>query len=105
MTKIDNPIEKVIQKKVNAFLKGEGIFFYHPSSMHSKGTPDLLICYRGLFVAIELKRPKEEYTVTKLQAKKLKHIEDTGGKAFVAHSVPEVEAILTQLDKEIDDGN
>ena len=46
-----------------------------------RGTPDLLICYRGRFVAWELKVGKNQ--ATGLQAFNLERIQDAGGVARV----------------------
>ncbi len=49
-----------------------------------RGTPDFLICIRGRFIAIELKKDAYEHP-DKLQTWKLSEIEDAGGIALVAH--------------------
>lgn len=47
------------------------------------GSPDVLGCINGKFVAIEFK--SEKGILSKLQAKKLEDIEKAGGKAFVVY--------------------
>lgn len=95
----DNPLEKTIQKAVQKYLDSQGVFWYHPSSMHAKGTPDLLACYKGRFVGIELKRPKNSEP-TKLQIKKMAKIEESGGVCAVCRSVDEVKEFLKEIDSE-----
>ena len=97
---LDNPLEKTIQKNVQKYLDSRDIFWYHPSSMHAKGTPDILACYRGMFLGIELKRPKGG-VVSALQERKMKLIRASGGMCAVCHSVEEVAEFLASVDKEI----
>jgi hypothetical protein len=49
-----------------------------------RGTPDLLICMGGKFIAIELKKDEHE-APDPLQQLKLQRIEDAGGDSFVVH--------------------
>jgi len=56
------------------------------------GTPDLLICYKGRFIAIELK--VRDNKPTKLQEYRLKEIRNAGGIADVAYSIIDVKNIL-----------
>lgn len=57
-----------------------GLYFLKTQEMSRRGVPDLLICYKGQFVAIELKIEGEK--PTKLQALKLDEIKVAGGLAF-----------------------
>lgn len=47
----------------------------------ASGTPDVLACYRGRFIGIELKSKGKD--ATKLQKYRLQEIRDAGGLAFV----------------------
>lgn len=51
-----------------------------------RGVPDVLMCYRGFFVAIELKR--EGKTPDPLQTVKIQEIREAGGLAF--YTTPDV---------------
>jgi Holliday junction resolvase len=59
------------------------------------GTPDILACINGRFVAIEVKRPNGG-VVSALQKSKLKKIEQVGGVSIVARSVEDVSEMLQQ---------
>lgn len=48
-----------------------------------QGVPDLLLCVRGRFVAVELKSKKTGYKVTPLQEHNLMRIRECGGLSFV----------------------
>jgi len=64
----------------------------------AKGTADILCCYRGQFLAIEVKRPKSEFGPktypSKDQKSFLEKIDAAGGFAMVARSVDEVIAAV-----------
>jgi hypothetical protein len=47
------------------------------------GSPDVLGCINGIFIAIEFK--SEKGILSKLQVKKLQDIERAGGKSFVIY--------------------
>lgn len=49
-----------------------------------RGTPDILICCGGYFIALELKKDESSKT-DKLQDYTLDKIADAGGHTFVAH--------------------
>ncbi|MDO4681110.1 MAG: VRR-NUC domain-containing protein [Aerococcus sp.] len=57
------------------------------------GTPDILACVDGRFVAIEVKRPKGG-VVSPLQQHQMQKIKRAGGLAMVAHSVDQVKKEL-----------
>jgi hypothetical protein len=62
-----------------------------------RGDPDYILCIRGLFVGLELK--KRGGKLSKLQAYKLNKIKETGGRSFVADpdNWPEVSRELLAL--------
>ena len=61
-------------------------------SIYSAGQPDLLGCYQGRTLALEVKRPGGK--PTKLQMAMLKKWEAAGAIAAVVHSVEEVKEML-----------
>lgn len=62
------------------------------------GTPDLLVCYRGRFVAVECKAPSG--FATALQERTLTDIRRAGGLAEVARSLDDIAAVLDKVDKD-----
>lgn len=63
-----------------------------------RGTPDILACIGGHFVAIELKRD-EKQKLEKLQEHEMEKIKKAGGRAYLVHPLnwPGVLAELTSL--------
>lgn len=62
----------------------------------AKGAPDVLVCYKGVFVALETKVPGK--FPTELQAYYLKMIKESGGYALSPTLVVEVEQVLDRID-------
>jgi len=60
------------------------------------GLPDIICCYRGRFVAFEVKTPFGK--LSKLQEITMRSIRAAKGEAFKVTSVGEVKEILKELD-------
>src|SRR5690606_36230543 len=88
--------EKYLQSKILKALRSfEGWWVkYHPGPRYGQpGVPDIIGCYQGIFVAMEVKRPREK--PTPLQVATIKDIRQLGkGIAVVVTSVDEALAIL-----------
>jgi hypothetical protein len=63
-----------------------------------RGTPRLLACYGGRFLAIEVKAPRGPGP-TQTQRLQLEALDRAGAVTLVARSVCEVEAVLEDLDR------
>lgn len=73
------------------------------------GCSDLIVCYRGLFLAIETKRPDLPLSDPKIQPTDqqldfLKKVVNAGGIGFVANSVDQTMEILDEIDEKIESG-
>ena len=93
-----NPLESKRQKKVLDYLNRLPHCKAYLSK-NSDGEEDIHACYRGWYLAIEMKRPGEEQT--RLQFVQSKELKDVGGFSFVATCVPEVIGHLKDVDLEI----
>lgn len=78
--------EKQFENKIKAYLKSKGawlIKYWAGAQFTKSGIPDLLICYKGKFIAVEVKathgKPSE------LQLYHIRKIEEAGGKAFLLY--------------------
>lgn len=86
---------------VRPFLKTlKNTYFFAIQQLAISGDPDYLLCVRGKFVAMELKRSGEE--PRPLQKYKLDEIERTGGLSLVAtpDNWDQIKLFLTELDGE-----
>lgn len=78
-------------------LKPKGKFYnMHGNGWQGRGRPDIIGCYKGRFIAIEVKRPGEE--PTKLQRHELNLWDMTEAITMVATSVEDVKKMIEELD-------
>lgn len=91
--------EKDIVARILRYLKTEPDCFAwkeHGGMYGTAGIPDIICCFRGHFVAFEVKTEKGK--LTKLQETTIQRIKDTKGKAYKVTSVEEVKEILENLE-------
>lgn len=91
--------ESTFQRKAIEQLRARGCYVFKPvgSLAQQRGTPDLLICYQGLFVGAELK--VEGRKPSKLQELELSKIRNAGGIADAVWSIEELEQLLAQAER------
>ena len=85
--------EQVIQKSIIKYLKTKAYVVKIVSASKS-GIPDLLVLYRGMLIAVEIKTPDKRNNVSDLQKYNLDEITRHGGHAYVACSLNEVKEII-----------
>lgn len=90
--------EQQIQKKILDFLDGIGCYTIKVVNANKSGVPDIVACYDGKFLAIEVKRPEAINTVTKLQEYNLALVTSKGGYSSVATSVEDVKEFIQDID-------
>lgn len=95
------PLESAVVFSIQRLLKSKGAWEVKTSGVAKVGCPDILCCYRGIFVAIECKRPKIG-KVTAKQHYELGKITDAGGVALIATSKRDVEKALRLIDMGLD---
>lgn len=78
-------LEKIYENKIKRYLKERGCYEvkYHGNAYSTNGTPDILACVNGYFLAIEVKAP--EGKPTELQLAKIDQIRKAGGFAYVVY--------------------
>lgn len=103
-TQLVKRMTKAITARTNVWMMKT-----HGDGYQRVGIPDLLICYRGRFVAIEVKHQKPGETVdhllgrvTKRQQIELDDLSAAGAFTAVAWTVEQVEEILDAVDDVID---
>jgi Holliday junction resolvase len=97
-------LEAALTKKILKYLRGKGGFWMktHGGPMQVQGIPDIIGCYLGRFLALEVKRPGKD--ATPLQAHTIERIIRSGGISGVIHSVEEAEAFLNMVPKDSEKG-
>ncbi len=73
------------------------LFFWkeHGGMYGTAGIPDIIVCFKGRFLALECKVGRN--TPTLLQAQTIRKITDAGGIAAVVRTVEEVKAIISTM--------
>lgn len=77
--------EKKVKDKIVAKLKAAGAYYFYPvtGGFSSSGVPDIIVCYRGKFIGIEVKADLTKKGPTALQQDNLTRISENGGIALV----------------------
>lgn len=89
--------EQQIQSKILKYLTDQGYYAVKVISANKAGTPDILACVHGHFIAIEVK--SEKGRISPLQSYHLLKIRDAGGEAWVVRSLEELEDKLLTIRK------
>ena len=87
--------EKTITNQILKYLKTEPecfAFKEHGGLYGVSGLPDIICCYKGKFMAFEVKTEKGK--LSKLQEITIKRINEAGGMAFKVTSLQEVKDVL-----------
>jgi hypothetical protein len=95
-----NTPEGKVKDACKKFLKERGAWYFMPVSngMGQVGIPDIIACYKGIFVAIETKAPGKKGNVTPNQERAIKSIQDARGYAFVVDDPSDLPAIFNSID-------
>ena len=100
MTRSGTNLESDFQKEVIDYLDNEGAYVLktHVSSFQKQGEPDITCCYKGRYLAFELKRDKNSKT-SKLQEYKMKLIRKAGGLAIRVDNLNQVKEVLYEISR------
>lgn len=77
--------------------RGAFCFKVHGSEMMMAGLPDLMVCWRGKFVALEVKMPENRGGLSRIQQHRRDQIRAAGGVCEVVCSVNEALAIVDRI--------
>ena len=77
--------EANVKKQIRTILDRVGAYYSMPigSGFGNAGTPDFLVCHKGLFIGIEAKAGRGKPTA--LQEHNLKRIMEAGGEAMIVN--------------------
>lgn len=98
MSQPEARLGRAIQKACKA--RGAFAFKIHGGPTMMVGLPDQIMCYRGQFVAMEVKMP--EGKISNIQERRLQEIRSAGGHAFVVRSVEDATDALDDVDAALD---
>ena len=93
--------EQAIQSDILKYLKSVGAYTIKVSAATKAGIPDIICCYKGRFIAIEVKRPETKNNASPLQVANITMIINAQGEAIVAWDKEMVKTFINNIDKEI----
>jgi Holliday junction resolvase len=89
--------ETKIQNEIKNYLNQRKIFHYRVNAdMNTVGIPDLIACYRGFFLGIEVKTPKGK--LSDVQKVVGSEIRENLGYFIVPTCVQDVKDVLKEID-------
>jgi Holliday junction resolvase len=95
--------EAKVKKKVVDVIKKYGAYYFFPATggYGRSGVPDVVCCYRGMFVAIECKAGSNK--PTPLQEAEMQKIRQAQGFVLVVNetNITEVAVVFDRIDKGI----
>lgn len=92
--------ESQLTSQIKNYLKTKGAYCekIFGGGFQASGIPDILCCYRGIFIAIEVKSPTGKGRASDVQKLKVKAIRDSGGIALITDNLEEVERLFNWID-------
>ncbi len=95
-------LERDIVNDIKKYLAslGSDVFFWkeHGGPYGTSGIPDIICCYKGCFLGLEVKLPTGR--LTELQKRAIRKINQAGGIACRVESVGDVKRVIEQVDRE-----
>lgn len=94
------PEAKVKKRVVDVIKKNSAYYFFPATGGYGRsGVPDIVCCYRGVFVAIECKAGNNK--PTPLQEAEMQKIREAKGFVLVVNenNIPDVQDVFTTIDK------
>ena len=95
-------LERDVVAAIRKYLAslGSDVFFWkeHGGPYGTSGVPDIICCYKGRFLGLEVKLPTG--ALTELQKRAIEKINRSGGIASRVESVADVQKIIAKVDEE-----
>ena len=88
--------EKAVETKIKDYLFEKGIYHFkvHGSKFMPAGIPDIVCCFEGSFLGIEVKRPGAKSEQSAQQKVHERNINKSGGTYLLVDSLEEVVAYV-----------
>ena len=95
-----NTPEGKVKDACKKYLKGIGAWFFMPVSngMGQVGIPDIICCYKGVFIAVETKAPGKRANTTPNQDRVIEAIRAAKGCAVVVDDVAQLVELIENTD-------
>lgn len=92
--------ESLVQAKIIKHLQSRGAYVVKVITASKAGVADLLVCYKGLFIAIEVKAPGKLGTQSELQKVNATMVRASGGVSLLVDNLQDVVAFFDSLDSQ-----
>ena len=92
--------ESLVQAKIIKHLQSRGAYVVKVITASKAGVADLLVCYKGLFIAIEVKAPGKLGTQSELQKANATMVRASGGVSLLVDNLQDVVAFFDSLDSQ-----
>src|SRR5262245_30983139 len=91
-----HPEGRLVTQRKNGIERNAGVVYHSPGgdNFQEMGIPDLLCCFHGMFVGIEVKQPGEK--PSKAQLYQLDKIRRAGGIAVVIDDIDDLKLALME---------
>ena len=98
--------EKSVENKIKDYLFSKEIYYFkvHGSKFMPAGIPDIVCCFRGSFLGIEVKRPGAKNEQSEQQKIHERNIAKSGGTYLLVDSLEEVVAYVEQQEEKLEKG-
>lgn len=92
-------LEKNIENKIKRWLTDIGAYYFkvHGSSFMLPGIPDIVVCYKGFFIGIEVKNKNKLKNQSEAQQIHQKLIEKAGGIYILADDLTTVKEVICNI--------
>jgi Holliday junction resolvase len=90
--------ETIIQRQIQKFLNENRILNWRNSDTKTSGMPDLMACYKGFLIGLEVKT--EDGRATEIQKHKIELIRKAGGYGIFPTSVKDVRKLIGLIEAE-----
>lgn len=99
LMRLEKHVVEAIRKAIEKEYPSSWLFKVHGGPFQVAGIPDIVGCINGRFVAIEVKFPGKENTLTQIQKTMIKKIHRAGAITFMTTSV---EHAMSRIKLELD---
>lgn len=91
--------EKKVETDIKDYLFSKGAYYFkvHGSALMEPGIPDIIACYKGYFIGIEVKAPGKDSGQSAVQKVHEKNILKAGGIYILADCLEDVVNVVEEL--------
>lgn len=79
-------LESSLQQQVIKYINSKDIYCFKTVTNNRRGIPDIIVCYKGQFISLELKSSKGKLSM--LQKLELQRIKNAGGFYLLVIDLP-----------------